>query len=109
MAGRLGDPASIVKDALELELQAGDVVADELEARRCVFLAGLYRAGQAIADRLGRLRRTRSLGLNRSREGHPWVEARAGITLAEVSGQHSARLAFEGPRDYRRPGVGRPR
>src|SRR5690348_10144406 len=38
--------------ALALELQDGEVVADTLDGRRCVFLAGLYRAEQAIAERL---------------------------------------------------------
>ncbi len=87
-------PASIVKKALDLELQAGDVVADELEARRCVFLAGLYRAERAIADRLGRLREgALPWAWIDPAKAIPWVEARAGITLAD--GQRAAlRLAL---------------
>ena len=42
----------LIATALALELEAGDVVADQLEGRRCVFLAGLYRAEQTIAERL---------------------------------------------------------
>jgi exodeoxyribonuclease V alpha subunit len=86
-------PASIVKEALDLELQAGDVVADELEARRCVFLAGLYRAERAIADRLKRLREgALPWAWIDLAKATPLVEARAGITLAE--GQRAAfRLA----------------
>jgi hypothetical protein len=45
-------PASIVEEALDLELEAGEVVADEVDGRRCIFLAGLHRAERAIADRL---------------------------------------------------------
>src|ERR671918_2444508 len=45
-------PAAIVKEALDLELQAREVVADEVDGRRCIFLAGLHRAERAIADRL---------------------------------------------------------
>src|SRR3954465_13410797 len=44
--------AELIEAALVLELEAGDVVADTLEGRRCVFLAGLYRAEQVIAERL---------------------------------------------------------
>jgi exodeoxyribonuclease V alpha subunit len=87
-------PASIVKEALDLELQAGDVVADELEARRCVFLAGLYRAERAIAERLKRLREgALPWAWIEPAKAIPWVEAQAGITLAE--GQRAAlRLAL---------------
>ena len=45
-------PDDLIATALGLELEAGDVVADLLEGRRCVFLAGLYRAEQTIAERL---------------------------------------------------------
>ena len=35
-------PAELVDTALNLELEGGAVVADDLEDRRCVFLAALY-------------------------------------------------------------------
>ena len=38
--------------ALALELEAGEVVAGTVGNRDCVFLAGLYRAERAIAERL---------------------------------------------------------
>jgi len=44
-------PEDLIATALALELEAGDLVADQLEDRRCVFLAGLYRAEQTIAER----------------------------------------------------------
>ena len=49
-------PASTVEQALGLELEAGDVVADTVGDRPSNFLAGLRRAEQAIAGRLRVLR-----------------------------------------------------
>ena len=45
-------PAELVDTALSLELQGGAVIADDLDGRRCVFLAGLYRAEREIAKKL---------------------------------------------------------
>jgi exodeoxyribonuclease V alpha subunit len=52
-ASLLDVPDELIATALALELEAGEVVADLLEGRRCVFLAGLYWAEQTIAERLG--------------------------------------------------------
>ena len=54
-AALLEIPAEVVDAALALELAEGAVVADTVEGRACVFLAGLYRAEQGIAQRLRRL------------------------------------------------------
>jgi exodeoxyribonuclease V alpha subunit len=77
-------PPALIEAALALELESGEVVADRVEGRRCVFLAGLYRAEQAIAERL------RVLATGRppwpeidAARAVPWVEARTGLTLAE--------------------------
>ena len=87
-------PASIVEQALTFELEVGEVVADTVGERRCIFLAGLYRAERAIADRLRPLQKG---GLPwpyiDSAKAIPWVEARAGITLAE-SQRAALRLAL---------------
>src|SRR4051795_6299476 len=48
-------PAEAVDEALALELDTGDVVADEVDGRACVFLAGLHRAERGVAERLRRL------------------------------------------------------
>ena len=87
-------PGSLIEEALDLELEAGEVVADEVDGRRCIFLAGLHRAERAIADRL------RALQEGALPWPHidpvkaiPWVEARAGITLAE-SQRAALRLAL---------------
>jgi exodeoxyribonuclease V alpha subunit len=77
-------PEAIVAEALGLELEEGRVVADTLDDRRCVFLAGLYRAERAIAARLTAL----SAGLLPwpaidQERAIPWAEEAAGIQLAE--------------------------
>src|SRR5205814_9753861 len=45
-------PAELVDTALGLELQEGTVIADDVEAQRCIFLASLYYAEREIAERL---------------------------------------------------------
>jgi hypothetical protein len=45
-------PAELVETAMRLELEDGAVVADDLEGRRCLFLAALYRAEREIAEKL---------------------------------------------------------
>jgi exodeoxyribonuclease V alpha subunit len=44
-------PAELVETALGLELQDGALIADDLDGRGCVFLAGLYRAEREIAEK----------------------------------------------------------
>jgi len=87
--------AELIEAALVLELEAGEVVVDTLEGRRCVFLAGLYRAEQVIAERL------RSLAQGAppwpridADKAIPWVEGRTGLALAE-SQQEALRLALQ--------------
>ena len=87
-------PASIVQEALDLELEAGDVIADEVDGRRCIFLAGLHRSERVIAGRL------RGLQLGELPWPHvdpanaiPWVEAKTGIMLAG-SQKSALRLAL---------------
>ena len=95
LAGKLLEvPAELIASALVLELEAGDVVADTLNGRRCVFLAGLYRAEQVIAERL------RSLGEGTppwpdidADKAIPWVEGRTGLALAD-SQKEALRLAL---------------
>ena len=75
--------AGLVAAALALELEGGDVVADTLGGQPCVFLAGLYRGEQAIAERL------RSLG----RGALPWPRIDADRAVAWVGGRTGLRLA----------------
>ena len=48
-------PRELILTALELERSEGVVIADKVGDTACTFLAGLYRAEQAIADRLIRI------------------------------------------------------
>ena len=45
-------PKELILTALEPERSEGAVIADKVGDTACTFLAGLYRAEQAIADRL---------------------------------------------------------
>jgi exodeoxyribonuclease V alpha subunit len=42
----------LIRTALDLELAEGTVIADRVGETDCIFLGGLYRAEQAIAERL---------------------------------------------------------
>src|SRR3954451_8425101 len=48
-------PGELVQTALELEFAERTVIADTVGEQSCIFLTGLYRAEQMIADRLLRL------------------------------------------------------
>ncbi len=48
-------PKDLILTAVELERSDGAVIADKVGDIACMFLAGLYRAEQAIADRLIRI------------------------------------------------------
>ena len=74
----------LIATALTLELDAGDVVADVLEGRQCVFLTGLYRAEQTIADRLRALMSAvPPWPYIDAAKAIPWVERRTGLSLAD--------------------------
>jgi exodeoxyribonuclease V alpha subunit len=78
-------PAELVETALSLELQGGAVIADDLDGRRCVFLAGLHRAEREIAEKLKAL----AVGkppwpLIDADKAIPWVEKRTKLALAET-------------------------
>ncbi len=75
-------PAELVETALNLELEGGAVVADDLEGRGCVFLAALYRAEREIAEKL------KTLAAGKPHWPHidveraiPWVEQRTKLAL----------------------------
>ena len=76
-------PAELVETALCLELD-GAVIADDLEDRRCVFLAGLYRAEREIAGKL------KALAVGKppwpsidAGKAIPWVEQRTKLAFAD--------------------------
>jgi exodeoxyribonuclease V alpha subunit len=87
-------PQDRIRGALALELADGTVVADRVGETDCVFLASLYRAERAIAERL------LSLAAGKlpwppidADKAVPWIEQRVGLTLAE-SQKVAVRLAL---------------
>jgi len=76
-------PQALIRTALELELQAGTVIADQVGETPCVFLAGLHRAERTISDRLTRLASGTLpwpwIDLDKAL---PWVEKRIDLALA---------------------------
>lgn len=80
--------ADLVETALSLQLQEGSVVADDLDGRRCIFLAGLYHAEREIAEVLNRLARGKPPWPSiYAGKAVPWVEARTKLPLAESQKQ----------------------
>src|SRR6201993_2666950 len=77
-------PAELVETAMRLELDEGAIVADDLEGRRCVFLAALYRAEREIAEKLKTLAVGRPLwpAIDVDK-AIPWVEQRTKLALAD--------------------------
>ncbi len=86
--------ADFIHTALDLELAEGTVMTDRVGETACVFLASLYRAEQAIAERLRALSRA-SLpwGSIDADKAVPWIEQRIGLDLAP-SQKTAVRLAL---------------
>ena len=84
MASRLLEvPDDLIRTALDLELAEGTVVADRVADTPCVFLGGLYRAEQAIGDRLLRISTGNLPWADIDAEkALPWVERKTGLSLA---------------------------
>src|SRR4029077_15895082 len=72
-------PKELILTALERERSEGVVIADKVGDTACTFLAGLYRAEQAIAERLIRIVNGR-LPL-------PWVDEEKALPLIEKSSE----------------------
>src|SRR5262249_23565194 len=74
----------LVQTALDLELAERTVIADTVGDTGCVFLAGLYRAEQVIAERLLRLAsRKLPWPFIDPEKALPWIEQSTGLSLAE--------------------------
>ena len=87
-------PKELILTALELERSEGAVIADRVGDTACTFLAGLYRAEQAIADRLIRIvNGTLPWPWIDEKKAVPWVERRSGLQLAD-SQRAAIRLAL---------------
>ena len=87
-------PGELILTALELERSDGAVIADKVGDTACMFLAGLYRAEQAIAERLIRIVSGRlPWPWIDEEKALPWVEKRSGLQLAD-SQRAAIRLAL---------------
>jgi exodeoxyribonuclease V alpha subunit len=87
-------PLDLVRTALDLELADGAVIADTVGETACVFLAGLYRAEQVIAERLSGLVAGKLPWLSIDPDkAIPWIEEKTGLALAE-SQTRAVRLAL---------------
>src|SRR6476661_565495 len=76
-------PKELILTALELERSDGAVTADKVGDTACMFLAGLYRAEKAIAERLIRIVSGRlPWPWIDEEKALPWVEKRSGLQLA---------------------------
>ncbi len=74
----------LVLTALDLELAERTVIADTVAETACIFLAGLHRAEQVIAERVFRLRRGNlPWPCIDSDKALPWIEMKTGMALAE--------------------------
>ncbi len=77
-------PGELVQTALDLELAERTVIADTVAETACIFLAGLYRAEQVIAERLLRLANgTLPWPYIDPEKALPWIEQKTGLSLAE--------------------------
>src|SRR5436305_12188422 len=84
-------PAELVETALGLELQDGTVIADDLDGRPCVFLAGLYRAEREIAEKLKALAAGKPpWTLIDADKAIPWARSGRSANLLLSSVQHRA-------------------
>ncbi len=84
----------LIRTALDLELAEGTVIKDRLGETDCIFLASLYRAEQAVAERLFGLTRAKlPWGSIDANKAVPWIERRIGLELAATQ-RSAVRLAL---------------
>ena len=77
-------PKELIQTALELELAEGNVIADSVGDTACVFLAGLYRAEQVIAQRLKEIASGKlPWAWIDAAKALPWIEQKTGLKLAD--------------------------
>src|SRR5271154_3084507 len=77
-------PAELIQTALELELAEKTVIADTVGETACIFLAGLYRAEQVIAERVLRVANGKlPWPYIDPDKALPWIEQKTGLSLAE--------------------------
>jgi exodeoxyribonuclease V alpha subunit len=75
-------PEAELQPVLETQCRAGRLIADNLDARQCVFLKSLYGAELFIAQRLKEL----------ARGPHPWRDLNVGQVVARI--EATARVSY---------------
>src|SRR6201988_1334844 len=87
-------PGELIQSARELELAERTVIADTVGETDCIFLAGLYRAEQVIAERILRLANGKlPWPYMDPQKALPWIETRTGLSLADSQAE-AIRLAL---------------
>jgi exodeoxyribonuclease V alpha subunit len=87
-------PSELIQTALDLELAEGTVIADTVGETCCVFLAGLHRSEQAIAERLQTLASGKlPWAWIDPDKALPWIEQKTGLSLAPTQTE-AIRLAL---------------
>ena len=77
-------PTLVLADALAAELRNGNVVADTIADRNCIFLPHLWHAEKSISERLTALSSGNLPWVSiDSAKAIPWAEKRLGINLAD--------------------------
>jgi exodeoxyribonuclease V alpha subunit len=77
-------PGELIQTALDLELAERTVIADTVGKTTCIFLAGLYRAEQVIAERILHLASGKlPWPYINPVKALPWIEKKTGLPLAE--------------------------
>src|SRR6202521_416368 len=77
-------PGELVQTAMDLELAERTVIADTVGETACIFLAGLYRAEQVIAERILRLANgTLPWPYIDPEKALQWIEQKTGLSWAE--------------------------
>jgi exodeoxyribonuclease V alpha subunit len=83
-AALLTIPDSIIKQAIGLEIQAENLIAENIDGQPCLFLTPLLRAESGVASHLKRLLAGRSVwGSIDIGRAIPWVEDHTGLKLSE--------------------------
>jgi exodeoxyribonuclease V alpha subunit len=84
----LNIPAATIEQAIDLETQAGNLIAEYIAEKQCLFLAPLHRAEVGTANHLLRLLQGRpSWGELAVANAIPWMEKQTGLNLSESQRQ----------------------
>src|SRR5271165_3252518 len=87
-------PVTLIETAIALELGEQSIVRDSVEATECIFLAGLYQAEKAIAERILRLKAGKpSWPQIDAGKAIAWLAAKSDFALAE-SQKQAVKLAL---------------